>query len=214
MKPKILVVGFQRSGTTLLRHILSKHPDVKRLLHETRILKKVNTKKQIYKKYSSLSDDLVWGEKVPYFGNNPITYCKKWKMCFDNYRIIHIVRHPFDVIRSNYNTFNIKYNKTINFYYKSVPKGLQIENCLHIKYEDLLLNQKDALKRMFQYCNIEDSEDTIKLIQQAKYRYYPNLNSDRAFSYKNDNFKIEDERIYKVIDTVNKKIPAQKYDWS
>jgi len=87
---KIFVTGFQRSGTTLLRDLIEKHPDVKIMFHETGLLK--NSKKRICKskvlpqrttrsersKNKKLKRKIKvnigfdmrndnWGEKIPYY---------------------------------------------------------------------------------------------------------------------------------------------------
>lgn len=88
---KIFITGFQRSGTTLLENLFSKHPDIKMMFHETAILARFggleglyNTKtipksvlfnqKRRGKMYSSkpipvdfdLKND-SWGEKIPFY---------------------------------------------------------------------------------------------------------------------------------------------------
>lgn len=90
---KILITGFQRSGTTLLRNLFSLHPEIKHVFHEQCILQHFKTKEQMRKikelpdyqtlnkrnrrgKYrtaikAKIDFDLVadnWGEKVPYYG--------------------------------------------------------------------------------------------------------------------------------------------------
>jgi len=89
---KILITGFQRSGTTLLRNLFSLHPEIKHVFHEQCILQHFKTKEQIKKirqlpDYKTLNQrnrrgkyrtatkvdinfDLVddnWGEKIPYY---------------------------------------------------------------------------------------------------------------------------------------------------
>ncbi len=88
---KILVTGFQRSGTTLLENLFLKHPDVKFMFHETVILARFENLEALYnaemipeatlfnkkikgKMYRSkrvpvtfnLRDD-HWGEKIPFW---------------------------------------------------------------------------------------------------------------------------------------------------
>jgi len=114
---KILVIGFQRSGTTLLRRLIDLHPNVLWILHETRLLSKegltnVNVISRYIKNNISNAESYKfatilkknWGEKLPWYGNgsNIIYYANKWSNIFrDESKIIHIVRHPIDVALSN-----------------------------------------------------------------------------------------------------------------
>jgi len=86
---KIFVTGFQRSGTTLMKELIQRHPDVEKMWHETGLLKR--SKKDLYRT-KILTDKTTrkereedktlgrtrkinidfslrnsnWGEKIPY----------------------------------------------------------------------------------------------------------------------------------------------------
>jgi len=86
---KIFLTGFQRSGTTLLRDVMMKHPDVKHIFHEQGILRL--SKSKLYSETHLLDSHLLtekengrlrkhyqlkidfslekdtWGEKIPYY---------------------------------------------------------------------------------------------------------------------------------------------------
>ena len=80
---KILIVGFQRSGTTLLRRILHSHPEVRRIFHEEFLLKKCPTKDSLHRylmNYDIFPDEDNWGEKVPFYPSaRKIPILKLWK---------------------------------------------------------------------------------------------------------------------------------------
>ena len=40
---KILIIGFPRSGTSLMHRIIKSHPEVKKMFFETNMLKRVGT---------------------------------------------------------------------------------------------------------------------------------------------------------------------------
>ena len=82
MTPKILIIGYQRSGTTLLRRLIQAHPAVYKMYHERWILCEDDFKKP---------NESVWGEKIAYsysweedeFDKPAIVaYCEMWKKEF------------------------------------------------------------------------------------------------------------------------------------
>lgn len=205
---KILVIGFQRSGTTLLRRLMGLHPDIHCMLHETRFLKKKHLQNmkaisKFVKNYRAKGyhwytgkDPITetWGEKVPWYGNGKsiLSYGTKWlKMFGDEARIVHIVRHPVDAALSNVRLRwapNVK--AVVREYGKSVRKVVRAfdsEKCLVITFEDLLLNPADTLKEIFQFCDVSTLDEIINKIASAKkdkLRYFDGINKDRAFAHK------------------------------
>jgi len=123
---KILVVGFGRSGTTLLMEFIGLHPQVKQMFDERNMIFD-RSKEQLFKLrrfrdrknrtnrvHANLEKD-TWGEKIIFVGRDNLPslyikyetieamkrYCKKWNDFFlPDARIIFIVRHPLDVIPS------------------------------------------------------------------------------------------------------------------
>jgi len=103
---QVLVTGFQRSGTTLLRRLLQLHPEIKKVFHEQVLLKREPRMLKVYlrsKKVHVKRDN--WGEKVPYYNKiktEPVErYLRDWMTRFSiRGKIIHIVRHPYDTANS------------------------------------------------------------------------------------------------------------------
>jgi len=217
---KILVVGYQRSGTTLLRRLIGIHPDVVGIIHEKRILKSGKTKKDILKFVNKFSDKYNeknnWGEKVPFYGNASIvTYCKKWIDIFGKEsRIVHIVRHPLDVAISNVKMTRSparSVDKAVDLYNKIYPRILENmesdevfkNKMIVISFETLVQKPKESLTKILKFCNLKADEKTVQTIASAKkdkLRYFDGINAKRAFSYKKEGHndsKIDYERVRK-----------------
>jgi hypothetical protein len=206
---KILVVGYQRSGTTLLRRLIGLHPDVVCMIHEKRILKYGKDKNKILNRVKRFSKKCElnnnWGEKVPFYGNASIlSYCKKWIDVFgDEARIVHIVRHPIDVAISNVKMGRSparSVEKAIKLYEKVYPKILKVtedtevlrKKTIIISFETLVMNPKRTMTNIFAFCKLRNDKKIIERVSSAKkdqLRYFDGINSDRAFSYKNSKHK-------------------------
>jgi hypothetical protein len=208
-KLKVLVVGYMRSGTTLMRRIVQFHPDIVGMLHEKRIIKRRHTKEaavkyaQNFRAACSLTNS--WGEKVPFYGKTRILpYCRKWVKLFGNEaRIIHIVRHPIDVAISNVKKVKSpakSVEKAIALYRSVYPRLLQetrddeilSKKTFIISFETLVTKPEKTLEALFKFCNLNSDHKIIKEICEAKdkkFRHFDGINSDRAFAYKKTKYK-------------------------
>lgn len=206
---KILVVGYQRSGTTLLRRLIQLHPHVVNMIHEKKLLRYGKTKTAVVKQAARYSKackvDNNWGEKVPFYGKGSIlSYCKKWINIFgEEARIVHIVRHPVDVAISNVKMKKSparSVDKAVKLYRRVMPNILkEIEETpllkkktIVISFETLVTDPKKTMAKIFKFCNLKNDKEIIERIASAKkdsLRYFDGINSDRAFSYKKSKHK-------------------------
>lgn len=200
---QILIVGFQRSGTTMLRRILTVHPHIRVMFHEVFLLRQYDSKKHVLK-YLAKNEvhpyDENWGEKCPFYPAirkvPVIDYCKRWNEYFGNTsRILHIVRHPFDValsvqekaarkgrrMKGGLNEALVMYRERMRVY---VPKIKNMKNTFTFKYEDLLMDQDTVLPQIFEFCNIDKDIDFRAAMSTLKQEKYRTINSKRAFAYK------------------------------
>jgi len=180
---KILIVGFQRSGTTLLRHVMRNHPSVQKMFHEKFLLKYSNG--QFKNMLAGLGDpEGIWGEKVPYYsrrikrgvGLHVEEYCKRWFKKFRaEARVLHIIRHPLDVGLSNKRTFGIDFNQAVEQNTRIVPKVVKsladYDNCLQIKFEELVWMPLSTIQQIYEFCNLEATRKIVRgTINKGNYR--------------------------------------------
>jgi len=216
---RIFVTGFQRSGTTLLRRLIQFHPEIRKMAHEATIL----ANEDRFKKYTidkNMTDNNSWGEKVPFYTSNIkrgfnksiVEYCKSWNNKFkEKSKIIHILRHPYDVSISNQNKYKgLKIEKTLKLYSKIMPKIItdiyNLGNCYIIKYEDLLFNPEIELYNIFSFCEIDNSAESINKVinsySEEVSKFEGNINKKRAFNYKrseiNFNYKFDKNFIHQL----------------
>lgn len=223
---QILVYGFQRSGTTLLRRLIQLHPDVKKMFHEQLLLTRMkynNTLLQFYLHHHNINiDNDNWGEKIPYYNlaktESPIYYCKKWLTMFkEQGKIIHIIRHPYDVALSvvkKYNNID-NINQPLKIYKNMLPKVLDVldsnDHVLNIKYEDLLLTPDDTLYKIYDFCSLTPDINYKEIMFKNINEKYRNIDSSRSFVYKEKKIKTN-INMRKTIDILNN-IPGIKYDF-
>ena len=216
---KILVIGFQRSGTTLLRRMITIHPQVKKIFHENFLMSKYrkDRKKLIQHigEYKVKIDKHNWGEKVPFYGNikgglHPLTYCNVWSELFPDSKIVHIIRHPIDVGLSTINKYpNINdINKPLKKYIKVMTSLIgnidKLENSITIKYEDLLLDTDETINRVFKFCGLKEDVEIQTRMSKIKRPKFQKINSSRAFNYKKQKNMGIKVKLGKVIGELNK----------
>ena len=207
-----------------MRRLLQLHPKVRRVFHESFFLVKNKEKQQLIQTVEKLGVNPKihnWGEKVPYFPNIrgiPVyKYCEKWNRYFgNNSRILHIVRHPYDVALSNVHKFkNIKSTEhPIRLYKKAVPpntiKLLNMKNVFTFKYEDLLLDADSTMYRIYKHCGLKPDINFRKKMRGIQNKKYQKIDPSRAFAYREQNINWNYD-LDSVIEIVNK-IDGVKYE--
>ena len=219
---KILIIGFQRSGTTLLRRIISAHPEVKKMFHEIFLMKKFAQKRSLYlfvKKHGINPDKDNWGEKTPYYpsmrGISVAKYISQWEDFFeDDARILHIVRHPVDVALSVNKMYGgNKIDIAIRTYKKIVPKIISRFDdsslVYSFKYEDLLTNSKKILPKIFSFCGLKPKINIERYLSTSNKSKYRKLDPSRAFAHRGKD--IPDYNLTGVLDEIDSRMGGTPY---
>jgi len=197
MTTKILIIGFQHSGTTMLRQLINNHPQVSIIYDEHRYIELPQSKewimslisKEVYPNGKKMS----WGEKIPWVDGDSgriISLSKRWFKFFGkDSRIIHILRHPLDVALS----ISPDYERSLKLILKSDPKVIDFVNSdkrsSTILYEDLVNNPLEKLISIFSFCNLNSTEKVVKKVMNFEGLKFGGINSDRAFAYKKKGYK-------------------------
>lgn len=202
---KILVVGFPRSGTSLMHRIIKRHPEVKKMFFETNMLKRVGTETENTLNHFFPQRETI-GEKIIYEKDRmgkqstsptPVDYCKMWNKRFKRQaKIIQIIRHPYDVWNSliikKYIRRNIKHSvpRMTEKYFDFIPNYFEriseFKNCFTVKYEDLILNSDIIIPQIYEHCGLS-----------TNYVFKEHMKERKVFLYKHNGFKIHDFRLHK-----------------
>jgi hypothetical protein len=195
---KVLITGFKHSGTTLLHQLIDAHPQVGHIENEKNLItydKPVEWVLLFASKYVNDLKKNMWGEKIPYGKstsddeNKAIEMITKWIEYFkEEARVIHIVRHPIDVVLSG-TLHRISYKQNdLDFILRSVPKVIDFTNpinkCATLVYEDLVSNPSYYLLNIFSFLGLNTDNETIKEVVDAPELKFNKINSDRAFAFK------------------------------
>ena len=193
---KILITGFRHSGTTMLHQLVKAHPQVGFIENEESLIefdKPKNWMLMIASKKVPNMKKFSWGEKIPWGtrkedvnGQRAIRMTKKWLKFFKGKaRVLHIVRHPFDVAMSGSGKIG---KKDWKFITTSVPKVIDFMNtspkCGIIKYEDLVIRPRAHLINIFEFLGLKSDLRTVDKILNTPLKF-GKINSDRAFAFKN-----------------------------
>lgn len=180
----IIILGYKRSGTSLLRVILNSHPDIAigpEIKFMQRVTKSYPNNFEQFKKvtkqaaddfryseetlkklfdtssspeelmenwcveYRNITGKKIWGDKTP----QNFKYLKLLGKKFPDALYVHIVRHPFDVIKSSIKRGEYNGVKTVLAWLVSNTRIRYVSNkhYFFFKYEDFI---KDPNKYVFQ----------------------------------------------------------------
>ena len=216
---RILVVGFGRSGTSLLRRLIQAHPNVQKMYHETGLMGRANWKVILERNHIRLNGN--WGEKIPFyfrrpkkggFGGTILDYCKEWNRRFlPEARVILIVRHPMDVAISAGKRWAHTTTKAMEKQKKLLPiviNGIcKLPNSMIVKYEDLLLDTEKSLARVYKFCKLDPSY-VSKGFNEDRTRFGTGgknlLKLQRVFAYKQESklSKINFKGLLNLLNTI------------
>lgn len=189
----IFIVGFPRSGTTLLEQMIEAHPGI-RSMDERAFLQNVITRMQAMGDYDYPDDldkldakaigelrDVYWkcvegvlklepGERL--VDKNPLNILRLPLIhrLFPNARIILALRHPCDVLLSNYmQCFHAPAYQILCSSFERLARGyadamkfwvahakLFDAAILDLRYEDLLDDMETQVKRVAEHLNLDD----------------------------------------------------------
>jgi hypothetical protein len=176
MKKRILITGYERSGTTLLRRLVSMHPALGYdIVHERRdLLLKAQTRQWAIKNmtYPVTQNkqetggmmSIKAGQKLPYvFARDFDLYFAKFKKLFKKFHVIHIIRDPLSAINSQVRTFEKDVNLCIKTYFNNVPKvykTIKIDKTesIVVKYEDIISDPFNFVNNIYKWIGDFDGD--------------------------------------------------------
>lgn len=168
MQP-ILIIGFQRSGTTLLRRLVSMHPDLSyNLMHETWALNTVATPEEALDKIRDGDSCIEAGEKLAYINPDPmLRYMHKWRGFWPGSLVIHIVRGLDAVLESNVRVFK-KDPEVIEREYWRAQEAMKKADVYTIQYEALCKYPQAELSRLYACIGRMPDNDYIYQVLHTK----------------------------------------------
>lgn len=162
----LVIGGCGRSGTTLLLSIMSAHPDIFAIPHESVSLVNWESRARdvstgglhpirIDRLYRHLLKSRIppgsrrWCEKTPRNIHHAENILKYWSEA----QFIHIIRDPRDVLTSRHRNKPGEYWVSLNRWVKDVSKGLDLQDhprLFTIRYEDLVQDFEPTIQAL---CN-------------------------------------------------------------
>ena len=231
---KALVIAWPRSGTSLTLRAFKGHPQIERTFFETKLLRKHPVKKRLINLYKPFARGRNCAEKIIYEGakfgsktkDTPQMYAERWNSFFGNEaKIIQIMRHPKDVWNSLLLKLYIKRHwehlilTKLEDYFDSFGKVLndidKYENCLTIKYEDLIIKPDIMFNKIYRFCELDPFIYREKMRIKKVFWYKEigmRIDTDvRLRKYRKDFNNLFYSRLLEMIDTLNQ-FPGVKYE--
>lgn len=222
MKLPILILGYERSGTTLLRRLVSMHPKMPYdIVHEqANKLFKSQTKAEAIRRLSFPSkqkgvftggiSSIEAGQKIPYTSFKTVQKSvDKFDKFFEKFHIIHIVRDPVGAINSQVKTFKKNEDKCIKQYFDAVPKVTQylksFNNVKTINFENLLNSPLEQLKSIYKWIGgFEQNDEFLNKVITTKEpwdycgRMMPGLRYFSGIRFVKQNLVIKNKYVKKI----------------
>lgn len=179
----IIIGGCGRSGTTLLAAILSSHPQIYSYIYETMAFCPNAWMDPLNRNSPFLLNELEnqplvippekqhtrFLEKTP---RNAMVYRRIADFFKERVKIINLVRDGRDVVLSKYpGKENLQYTNA-DFWKTEVLYGAECENfpwLITIRYEDLVLNFKETLVKICDFCELSFDLALLNYTQFTKY---------------------------------------------
>lgn len=221
---QILVIGFEGSGVSILRRMLSIHPEISGVFSNKKILYNFKDISELtnYMERRFRNSEKNWVEVVSFYDDNDIVeYCRKWIDMFgDKSKIIHILRHPYDVALTLSKKNNNNYYTLVDCMetYKNImriviPKLSNIKNILSIKYEDLLLSPDEIISDIYYYCGMStDIDIRTALLSTNKPKFINSLDTSGVFMHKYKSKIISPINLTGLINVINSKVDGEIYE--
>jgi hypothetical protein len=223
---KILLIGFQRSGTTLLRRLVTMHPDVRTIMHEQFLLYQCRDKASVVSYLQSRNIDFKkenWGDKTPYYPNIrriPVAkYCETWTDYFGKKesKILNIYRHPYDIAFSVDSKYRGQtFVKATSIYKKSILRTLRetidMPNVMSFKYEELILNPDKMIPKIYKFCGLNNKVKFRKLMKRWENSKYQSFDESRVFAYKGKKIPKFKGDISNILSELNDKLDGPEYN--
>ena len=169
-KKGIVIGGCGRSGTTLLNSIMGAHKDIHAIEEETYSFVPTPRLNRLNNNLKNVKENF-WCEKTP-----KNIYAFHFLAQFDFIKLIHIVRDCRDVILSHHPNHKQKYWVDIERWNNDVQTGLSCFNqCLTVKYEDLILDTKNTLQKICDHIEVDFDENMLN------YQNHTNLTDNVAW---------------------------------
>lgn len=178
MKSPFFVTGLARSGTTLVRRLVSMHPLLEHeLVHENiRPLLRARRREDAVRaltypatqagEQTGAMMSLRSGLKQPYLKfREGRRYVRKFVKLFPRGSVIHVVRNPFSVVSSQVRTFSMPARRAIRRYFRSVPRMRALvqtlDRHLEIRYADLMARPEESVASLYEWMGEEASSEHV-----------------------------------------------------
>lgn len=176
----LVIQGCRRSGTSILTDILNSNEELG-ITYELNFNKFKIGEEKLAKKYENIFKDKK--ERISYFGDKMPSYClysKRLRKKIKNFKTIHISRNPLNVIssikRTNQSPWE-SWNRLLSvkdacalwiYAWNEINKLKNNPDVLHLKYESLVGNPHDELKRIANFLKINNYFDTSIISENRK----------------------------------------------
>lgn len=224
MNYPFLVIGYQRSGTTLLRRLISMHPGMPSgITHESwDTLRQCSSKSEAIKKLKSPGKSSPeYGQKIPYLtAKQGMEIIKKYTELFEGTKILHITRYPEAVLSSQKRAFNADIDVNVKNYFDAVPKIHayvdSIPGSMQVNYEQLVKKPLNYVSMIYNWMGEEVDLGIIHKIITTKNEW--GLNGKYMYGLKyfdkikpSPNKIILSDSIKKIIDSKRASMPKHLF---